>query len=120
MDVALNAARKAMMEKFPLIWTDPAKLELVISDFVCSGTQHILDGDKSTAEIDACFACYFEQQLAATLNKVPNMAKVIELYNGDEHTLIKYLRKRIPCPCRWEVQRSQVHHEDGSLLQPKV
>ena len=78
------------------------KLDTFISMVLARGTQLILDGDNETAQLYASFACYFEDFKAVALQKTraaPNLTKVFELECADDHTLVSYYRKRIPCSC---------------------
>jgi len=82
-------------------------LEGVASFFVTRATQLYI-GEEMAPDINiryahghAAFACYFEQTRAVLMNEsfAVNWAKVTELLTGDDHTVVKYLRKRIPCSC---------------------
>ena len=81
-----------------------SKLDTVISMLLCRGTQRILEGNNKTAQLYASFACYFEDYMAYQLCKTkasPNLSKTFELLGtgADDHTLVSYYRKRIPCAC---------------------
>ena len=54
---------------------------------------------QTSAGTAACFASYYESRLALTLNKIPYFSRAMELYGGDEHSIVRFLRKRIPCKC---------------------
>jgi hypothetical protein len=96
-----EAAEKATAEKYPEVWHDPSKMKQVASYFILLGTQGVLDGKIGIARFYASTASHFEEYIEvlhetkATLDPT----KVIELKHGDEHTLVKYLRKNIPCKC---------------------
>jgi hypothetical protein len=46
---------------------------------------------------------------------------MVERIGVDEHTLVRFFQKRIPCSCLGrEAQRSQIHHKDGHLLESKL
>ena len=50
----------------------------------------------------AMLACYFEEWIAVNVHKnqaTLRWAKLIELNSADDHTLVSYYRKRIPCSC---------------------
>ena len=67
-----------------------------------NGTQHILNGDNNFARFNAKLAYYFEEWTAVYIGKtnaVVNWTKVMELCVADDHTLVQYYRKRIPCSC---------------------
>ena len=79
-----------------------SKLDSVISLLLANGTQSILKGDKRIARLHASMAYYFEDYIAVGLRKsqaIISWAKVIELECADDHTLVSYYRKRIPCAC---------------------
>ena len=50
----------------------------------------------------ATYASFFEEWIAAIVHKTKatvGWAKIVELCVGDDHTLVSYYRKRIPCSC---------------------
>ena len=101
----MSAARNAVSEKYPEIWYDSSKLKLVISLFLTQGTEHVLRGNLKSARFFAFLACYLEGYIAVCMEGKGVVArdevKQIELLHADadEHTLVKYLRKNIPCSC---------------------
>jgi hypothetical protein len=98
----LIAAEKATAEKYPEVWGDPSKLKQVVSYFIFRGTRAVLDGNVNNARCYAAIACYFEEHNAVYLQKTKfthDPTKPLELFSADEHTLVKYLRKNIPCKC---------------------
>jgi hypothetical protein len=99
---SLRAAEKVTREKYPEVWNDSSKLNLVKSLFLFNGTQEVLKGDIYGARSYASLARYFEEHIAVYLHKrkvTMDATKMLELMRGDEHTLVKYLRKLIPCNC---------------------
>jgi hypothetical protein len=97
-----EAASKATFEKYPEVLYDPSKMKHVVSYFIFMGTKGILNGNVENARAFASTACYFEEHIAVYLHKTKalrDLAKALELRKGDEHTLVKYLRKSIPCKC---------------------
>ena len=78
-----------------------SELGTVISILLCNGTQRILQGDNRKAAFCATLACYFEDYVAVVhkTKAISNWSKVVELYDADDHTLVSYYRKRIPCAC---------------------
>ena len=97
---ALITAKHATKEVYPDVYD--SKLDTVISVFLSYGTQCILDEDNSEAKLYASFACYFCYFEKMCLRKTPpitNITKLPELYDADEHTLVSFYRKRIPCSC---------------------
>ena len=78
------------------------KLDTVISMLLYCGTQRILDGGNSTARLYAMFASFFDEVKAVKVHKTQAIIcfiKAFELNSNDDHTLISYYRKRIPCSC---------------------
>ena len=101
--VSLGAATDVVEEKYPDILYESSKLKLVVSVLLSDATQLVLQGDcGGKARSLAASASYFDS-LAEALKGGENIkmdtAIIIELYKCDEHTLVKYLRKRIPCSC---------------------
>ena len=79
-----------------------SKLDTFISMVLARGAQLILDRDDETAQLYASLACYFEDFKAVGVHMtraVPNFPKIFELLSADDHTLVSYYRKRIPCVC---------------------
>jgi len=77
-------------------------LKQVVSFYLFNGTKGVLEGDIVVARFHASIACYFEEHIAVDLQKTKftyDLTKVAELWSADEHTLVKYLRKNIPCKC---------------------
>ena len=80
-----------------------SKLYIVISMLLSSGTQYILEGENNaTSQLYASFACHFEEYMAVKVLKTKaifSWTKIYELCDADDHTLVSYYRKRIPCSC---------------------
>ena len=96
----LHVAYNTTKEKFPDVYA--SKLDTVISMLLCSGTQYILEEVKLAAVLHAVFASYFEGIMAIEVGgseDVSCLRKIVELFNPDDHTLVSYYRKRIPCAC---------------------
>lgn len=112
-DVArLVAAMVSFFEEFKAViigerakpnTTDLSKLKLVVSFLLCNATDHVLEGDIGSARHFAQFVPYFEAFVSAKETGEiveQSWAAILDLCNcDDEHTLVKYLRKRIPCTC---------------------
>lgn len=103
MITALNAARQAT-KKYVSVLGDVSKLEWIMSYFVAKGTRQILGTQQGGVDMVHNFAMlanHFEQTIAVIkgnqLEIIPT--KLAELLNGDMKTVIKYLRKQIPCNC---------------------
>jgi hypothetical protein len=99
----LRNAENATAVEYSEVWNDSAKMETILSFLLCNGTQHLLDRNNGYYRDYAIFARYFEQYIAVELRKTQaliNWLKIEELtIRGDEHTLVKFFRRRIPCSC---------------------
>jgi hypothetical protein len=96
-----GSAFQATVTKFPEEWKDASKIGLVVTHWVAEGTQCLLDGDIGKARCYASYA-FFLQDMFSFLNgtkATPNSARVEELFEADEHTLVSFLKKHIPCCC---------------------
>ena len=79
-----------------------SKMDTVISIFLSNGTQRILNGDCGPAQLYAAIAGFFEDTEAVYLRKsqsTPNVSKAFDFCDADDHTLVSFYRKRIPCSC---------------------
>ena len=90
-------AYNATEEKYGKMYS--SKLGTVISMFLSYGAQCILGGDKNNAQLYASFASYFEDYMAIKSKAMPNVSQTFELLGADDHTLVSFYRKRIPCSC---------------------
>ncbi len=84
------------------MWNDAAGMKKLVSFCVCEGTHYILTGHDEEAHVKASFVYYFEEYIATHVEKTQpfiNWHGVAELQHSDLHTLVKFLRKRIPCKC---------------------
>jgi hypothetical protein len=96
------AAISHMEEKYVQVWNDVTMMEKVVSYLLCIGTKHFLDGNSDGARRVAYYACYFEQFIAGVFHKsqaIIDCAKVLETLDADEHTLVQFFHKRVPCSC---------------------
>ena len=64
---AFATAYRATIDEYTNVYS--SKLDIVISMLVGSGTQCILDGDNRQAQLDASFACYFEDIIAVKVDR---------------------------------------------------
>eukprot|EP00985_Skeletonema_marinoi_P018059 scaffold10022_cov156-Skeletonema_marinoi.AAC.16 len=97
----LLEAESATMDKYAEVWNDSAKIEIAINCLLSTGVQNIMLGYNNGALNDATLARYLEQHIAVALKETQanvNWPKLYEL-GADIHTLVKFLRKRIPCKC---------------------
>jgi len=90
-------------EKYPDLYSSKLLLESLVSCLLSSGTQRVLDeGDNCPARLFAMLACYFEEWSNVKVRKTKatlNWTQIFEFNHADDHTLVKYLRKRIDCSC---------------------
>ena len=96
----LLTAYDTTIEKYPSMYS--SKLDTVISILVSRGTQMILDGDNSRTQLYAMLAFHFEEWVAVEVRKTkcsPCLIKLLELLSADDHTLVSFYRKRVPCSC---------------------
>ena len=103
---------EAMKATYAEVWNDSEKIQWVASYFIMNGTNEILGGNYPHAGIRAMCSSFFEQW-AAEIRKNETQdscdwkifqtlcywGKISELCYGDEHTLVSFFRKRIPCNC---------------------
>ena len=106
----LSEAKNATWDEYADVWEDSTKLEIMITYLLCDGTEAILSDKRlDRARICATIARYFEQHIAVILKQtqaLPNLPKLEDTYKADEHTLVNFFRRRIPCCCL------DVRHED--------
>lgn len=96
------AAVSATEDEYANVWKDSDKIKCVISHLLGIATNRLLDGNVRGALLHASFTRYFEHWLAVMSNKTsptPNLGKIAEMFEADQHTLVKFLRYRIPCKC---------------------
>jgi len=97
-----RAGTIATKEKYLEMWSDSSKLKLAVSLCFCNGTHHVLEGNIELARLLAAIACYFQEYASVQIdNQRPSVTGTTlpELFLSDEHTLVQYLRKNIPCSC---------------------
>ena len=95
-----STAENATKNEYPSVYS--SKLDTVVSILLCSGTEYILKKDKQAAGVAAMYASYFEEYIAVRVHETKatvNWTKTFEMLGGDDHTIVSYLRKRIPCGC---------------------
>eukprot|EP00984_Skeletonema_dohrnii_P023730 scaffold12816_cov126-Skeletonema_dohrnii-CCMP3373.AAC.9 len=86
------------------VWDDSSKLERARLLFLTHGTNLVLGGDLRLARVIASMGYYIENHIKihfANTRAVIDRRKIWELYdpNIDEHTLVSFFNKRIPCSC---------------------
>ena len=99
----LTAAFIAAAEKYPSMMCEKTNMECIQSRCLADGTKLILDGNYNQARLAATFAKYFEVFDGVIAlqqpNTTANLSKMVELFYADEHTLVQFFRKKIPCSC---------------------
>ncbi len=101
-------AYQATKEEHADVWKDLGKMAFVVSFLLSCGTSKVLAGDIKLACKYASLGSYFEQYVEVDLlntRACPNFAKIKELYSADIHTVVSFLRKRIPCSCLDEMYK---------------
>ncbi len=99
LEAAVNATTN---EFFAEVWSNSTKMEVAMSLFLREGTQEILDGKYGAARETAIFAMYLEQQSAFFLHHTQALVrwnKIEEMHYADQHTLVKFFQRRLPCSC---------------------
>ena len=102
LSVCLAAAKNATLDKFAALWNDAAEMEVAISQFLFVGTHQYLGGQYDNARDIATFVRYFEQHIAVELKQTQALIhwpKITDANHADDHTLVKFFRRRIPCSC---------------------
>ena len=88
--------------KFANVWRDIGKMDFIVTYLLACGTNKVLEGNSRIARKYAALASYFEQYVEVDLLNIrafPNWPKISELYASDDHTLVSFLKHRIPCSC---------------------
>lgn len=95
------SAYVATMAKFPEVWEDESKIGMVVTLFVSNSTSLLLEGKVDIARFYASSAFFVQEALTISNGTFApvNAAQVEALYDADEHTLVSFLRKHIPCSC---------------------
>jgi hypothetical protein len=99
-----NIPHFVFFQNIPLIKPiGQTKVGWILSQFFARGTKDIINGETDDARLNAAIAISCEGILTTIqFHKTqanPNYAKFIEIRHCDEHTLVKYFRKHIPCKC---------------------
>jgi len=100
LSACLIAAAKATKDEFATVWNDSTNMEIAISFILRAGTIAILEDEHKSAKDCALFARFLEQYAAIQFKQTQvliNWSKVIR--RCDEHSLVKFFRRRIPCCC---------------------
>ena len=83
-------------------------MSFVVSFLLACVTNKVLEGNIKMANKYASLGSYFEQYAQVDLlntRACPKFGKMRELYSADMHTLVSFLRKRIPCSCLDEMYK---------------
>ena len=86
-------------DKFGRVWRSNRMLGKIDSLFLALGTNYILSGDIDIDRVRQCAssASFIESVMPDVLHS--GVGKIMELFVGDQHTLVRFLQKRIPCSC---------------------
>ena len=114
-----------------LIQDDVTRMENYISYFIWEGTELILKGERNHARQNACFIEYFEhllKTLLLTKPGIPQRSGFIDSGIFDDHSLVRFFQKRIPCTCLDEkyeevksiTKISNCHNPSCNLLDRRV
>ena len=105
---------EATKRKYAEVWHGPDKLQWISSHLIKHVVDMILEGNcDANVKWGAMTLSFFEQWVAEVIYQNETQAscnwnifqglcdwtKMSELYDGDEHTLVSFFRKRIPCKC---------------------
>ncbi len=66
---------------------------------LAEGTKFILDGKSDAARLPALLALFTKSAHSYNKDILLDRQKLLELFDGDEHTLVQFFRKQIPCSC---------------------
>lgn len=96
-----QSAFDATTKKFGEVWRDESKIGIIVGNLVADATILYLKGKLDDARIYAAFSFFIQDVSSVLINKdrQPNCTRVCELVEADEHTLVSYLKKLIPCTC---------------------
>mmetsp|Transcript_24352 Transcript_24352/g.40172 ORF Transcript_24352/g.40172 Transcript_24352/m.40172 type:complete len:247 (-) Transcript_24352:306-1046(-) len=98
-----GVATDASRAKFPQEWNSVYMLRKIDSLLLALGVNYILKGDIDLARHCASSANFFKGFIEEVFYEGRPMCmeldKTTELFVSDEHTLVRYLQKRIPCSC---------------------
>ncbi len=97
-------AYKATSTKYDAVWNNPDMLEHVVAYFLADGADAILEEKDDIARQSAKFAICFETWRDITTGNNDaqrGYGKIFAFCSDtcDEHTLVSFFRKRIPCKC---------------------
>ena len=125
-----QSAFDATVKKFGEVWRDESKIRIIVENLVGDATVTLLQGKVDDARIYASYSFFIQDASSVLINndRQPNCTRVCELYDADEHTLVSYLKKLIPCKCldqKYKEVRSiskmtQCYNENCSLPRGEV
>ena len=104
---------EATKTKYTEVWNDSDMVQWSASRLVMHVANLILEGNYSIAARFSMCSSFFEQWAAVLyqnesqascvwdkfVDYLCDWGKMSELYLGDEHTIVSFFRKRIPCKC---------------------
>eukprot|EP00984_Skeletonema_dohrnii_P023747 scaffold12826_cov75-Skeletonema_dohrnii-CCMP3373.AAC.3 len=100
-------AMEAVEDKYPEVLRDSSKMKQILSYYISSGTQQILNGDddddaRGISAMMSAMIVMFEEFIAFRVHKAQagvHHQKYLEMITSDDHTLVSFYRKRITCTC---------------------
>ncbi len=109
----LERVHETTKVKWAKVWNDSDMMHWVVSDFVRAGTQGIIEFEYGMVRHVAAFVNFLEQWMAITIEEYEIEAsakwdffqtmcdchKIAEMFVADDHTLVSFFKKRIPCQC---------------------
>lgn len=102
--LGLSAAIDGTNKLYSLVVDDPKKRKKISSSFIAASTTFVLNSEMNTASIFAFLASYYENHITHNVYKIKNLYSLLKSMDlntvaCDHHTLVSYLKKRIPCNC---------------------
>ena len=100
---AFKATGKEFTMKYDAVWSNSDMLDNVMSHFLAEGTNMLLRGQDDVARQSAALAVVFkvwrDTIASGSMGDFRCYGKITELSSCDEHTLVSFFKKRIPCKC---------------------
>ena len=98
------SAYKATSTKYEAVWSNPDMLEHVVAYYLAEGTSAILEEKDDLARQSGMLAIGLEQfreTLMGNIDAQRSYGKIFAFSSDtcDDHTLVSFFRKRIPCKC---------------------
>ena len=88
--------------KYPHVWTNVMKMKIIQSYFLAMAANCVLDGETEIAHRCASYGSYLKEIIDVIFLQTKaemDSSKSPELLVCDEHTLVRFVQKNIPCSC---------------------